>query len=256
MFDATTKAESYSERAFYSDQILPVAIYSNNFGMGRLALSCALFGMGRGPRNPALNVELQTFRGGVVSYTGPELRQDDATVLMGLIHAVRKGLVSDCSQFKPREFCASIGWSGDCTKTVKHLRECIERMQQSLLRVESDNGRGGRFHLVGDLIWEGQERWAVKLSATIIKLFEGGTTFLPIAERALLTDGMQTWLAGFIRAQSDEFSFATADLLKFSGSKADLTQFGKQLRETMPALKAAGVVKGFSFGRGRLRVER
>jgi hypothetical protein len=256
MYDAKATADHFDEQRFYAEKKLPKPIFDKSFGMGRIALSCALFGIRRGPRDVAVNANLETFRGGFISYEGPELRQDDAAVLEGLLHLGRKKLVSDYLSFKPREFCASIGWSGDCSKTVKKLRESIERMQRSLLRVCIDGNKGGRFHLVGDFVWEGEEKWGVNLSVTIIRLFEGGTTFLPIAERLQLTDGLQTWLAGFLRAQSDEDSFETKDLLRFSGSRQTVASFGDSLRDTMPVLQAAGVVKGFGFTRGRLRVLR
>lgn len=245
-------APSYAETVFNAERTLPVRLFDHSYGLGRHLLGSALFGIKRGER-ARVNLTLPTYRGAEIEYTGPELRQDDATVLLELVYRTRKGMVSDCVQFDPREFVKTIGWDAH-KKSVDKLRECVERMQESLVRLTAHD-RGLRTHLVGAFDWDGM-RWSVKLDARIVGLFEGGTTFIPKAERAFLTDGLQTWLAGFIRAQSDETRFELADLLKFSGSEAEVKTFGTQVRESMPKLVAAGVVKSFEFGRGYVRVER
>jgi hypothetical protein len=250
----------FQERAFEREQAntvarqkLPVKLYDSAYGLGRHLLGSALFGVKRGAREQ-VRVQLPSYRGVSVEYTGPELRQDDATVFLGLVHAVRNGLVHDELEIDPLKFAADLGWRRH-TESVAHLRECIERMQSALVRVCVGDS-GTRVQLVGFFEWKGLSRWKVSLHPRIVQLFAGGTTFLPRAERSQLTDGLQTWLAGFLRAQSDEVRFDIKDLLKYSGSEAELRRFGEHLRDTMPKLQAVGVVKGFRFGRGSLTVER
>jgi len=260
---------SYEEKKQRAERSLPVKLYPAVFGMGRHLLGCALFSVTKSSKGRVvsyrdngekvierreINVTLPSFRGASIEYKGPELRQDDATVWLALVHRTREGLVDATVEFDPREFAASIGWDAH-KKSVDKLAVCIERMQSALVRLTINETSGLRAALVGAFDWS-PERWSVRLDPRIVGLFEGGTTFLPRAERAQLTDGLQTWLASFLRAQSDENIFELADLAKFSGSEAVLKTFGEQVRETLPKLVAAGVVKGFSFGRGKLRVER
>lgn len=254
------ESPSYAERDFekreaaaVARQKLPVQLHESRYGLGRHLLGSSLFGVKRGERKH-INTQLPSYRGVTVEYTGPELRQDDATVFLGLVHSVRNGLVSDEFEFDPLDFACSLGWRRH-TENVGHLRECIERMQSALVRLCTGDS-GARVQLVGAFEWKGLKRWKVSLHPRIVQLFEGGTTFLPRDERAQLTDGLQTWLAGFLRAQSDEVRFDIKDLLAFSGSEAEMKRFGEHLRDTMPKLQAAGVVKGFRFGRGSMTVER
>jgi hypothetical protein len=233
---------------------LPTKLYDRSFGMGRLALSCALFGFGRGARQRFDAKVLETYRGGNITYSGPELRQDDQSVLLGLVYYIKDTLIADEIKFSPREFCRFIGWSG-CSTDVTKLRDCLERMTEAHLRITFGGNKGGMFSLVSQFTWDG-DKWSVWLAPTLRRLFEDGTTFLPIEERAALTDGLQTWLAGFLRAQSDVSTFGTDDLHKFSGTGASIKEFGRQLRDTMDRLQEVGVVKGFDFGRGRLTVQR
>jgi hypothetical protein len=259
---------SFDERKWKAERMLPAKLYPTVFGMGRHLLGCALFSVNRsgkglksertkGDRKAGerrdIRVMFPSYRGASIEYAGPELRQDDATVFVGLVHRVRDRMVHECIQFDPNEFVASIGWDVH-KKSVKKLLDCIKRLQRAVvcLRIE-DSGLSTQ--LVGSYQWSG-DRWAVNLDEKVVSLFAGGMTFLPREERAQLTDGLQTWLASFLRAQRDESIFEISELLKFSGSEAEPKRFGEHLRETMPKLQAVGVVTGFSFGRGKLRVER
>lgn len=254
-FNAATEQNakpSLAEKQHYAERTLPVQLYDHAYGLGRHLLGSALFGIKRGERQ-RVKLTLPTYRGAEIEYVGPELRQDDATVLLELVHRTRKSVIDTCVGFDPREFVKALGWDAH-KKSVEKLRGCIERMQESLVRLTAHD-QGLRTHLVGSFDWS-PERWIVNLDSRIVGLFQGGVTFIPKTERAALTDGLQTWLAGFIRAQSDETRFDLADLLRFSGSEAEAKTFGTQVRESMPKLVAAGVVKSFEFGRGRMTVVR
>jgi hypothetical protein len=232
--------------------MLPRKLYNNSTAMGRFALSCSLFGFNRGKVRPNLDVTLPTFGNGRVHYEGPELRQDDLAVLEGLIVLTRDRLLTAPLQFKAGKFCESIGWSNS-TNDKKKMADCLERMRKASIRIVIDSKTGGVFSLVGDLEWSA-EGWTVQLSPTIRKLFDGGMTFLPLTDRQLLTDGMQTWLAGFLRAWRNVDKFDTEDLHKYSGSKASLKEFGRELKATLQKLQAVGIIHGFESGRGWVSV--
>jgi hypothetical protein len=170
------------------------------------------------------------------------------------VHCVRETVVDDCVAFDPKEFVKELGWDAH-KKSVDKLKDCIERMQSAMVRLTVNDKAGHRAALVGSFTWT-PERWFVRLDPNIVGLFEGGITFLPRAQRAMLTDGLQTWLASFLLAQSDEVIFILADLHKYSGSEAAVKTFGQQVRETLLKLVAVGVVKDFEFRRGKLIVKR
>jgi hypothetical protein len=264
------KNRSLDEKQHRASRMLPVPLYKTNFGTGRHVLSTALFGVtksgkgkveerGEDDRKTGERKDIKkvfpSFRGNAtIEYQGPELRQDDETVHLGLVHCVRDTVVDDCVSFDPREFVKGLGWDAH-KKSVDKLKDCIERMQSAMVRLTVNENTGHRAALVGSFTWT-PERWSVRLDANLLSLFEGGTTFLPRAQRAKLTDGLQTWLASFLLAQNDEVVFSLADLHKFCGSEAAVKTFGEQVRETLPKLVAVGVVKDFGFRRGKLIVER
>jgi hypothetical protein len=268
IYSAPEEKMTLAEKIWRSERMLPKKLYPTVYGMGRHILGCAMFSVNRsgkglkaereaGDRKAGERRDIKkvfpSYRGASIEYAGPELRQDDKTVLLGLIHRVRDRMVHECIEFDPNEFVVSLGWD-DHKKSVKKLEDSIKRMQRSVVCLTIDDA-GFSTQLVGEFQWRG-DRWAVNLSERIVGLFAGGTTYLPMAERAQLTDGLQTWLASFLRAQSDEAFFQISDLYKYCGSEAEIKTFGTELRKTMPKLVDVGVVKGFKFGRGKLSVER
>jgi hypothetical protein len=253
-FEAERKTEEARRKKFIAENlVLPRKLYNNSTAMGRFVLSCALFGFGRGKERAVVKVTLPTFGNGRVHYEGPELRQDDLAVLEGLIAMTRETvLLTTPLKLHPGQFCKSIGWSNSSNDKTK-LQDSIERMRKSDLRIVIDSKTGGLFHLVGDFEWD-VDCWMVHLSPTIRRLFEGGQTFLPLSDRQLLTDGLQTWLAGFLRAWRNVGRFGTEDLLKYSGSKSSLKEFGRELKGTLQKLKDVGIIADFEAGRGWVAV--
>lgn len=265
-----SKNLTFDEKQDRAKRMLPVSLSKNSFGTGRHILSTALFGVtksGKGKiaargeddrkagERKGIKKVFPSFRGGAyIEYQGPELRQDDGTVHLGLVHNVRATEVNNCVSFDPMEFVKGLGWDAH-KKSVDKLKDCIERMQSAMVRLTVNDDTGHRAALVGSFTWT-RECWSVMLDPHIIGLFKGGITFLPRAQRAKLTDGLQTWLASFLLAQNDEVVFILADLHKFSGSEAAVKSFGEQVRESLPKLVAVGVVKDFEFRRGKLIVKR
>lgn len=248
------RAEAERKKFIADNLVLPRKLYNNSTAMGRFVLSCSLFGFGRGKERAVANVTLPTFGNGRVHYQGPELRQDDLAVLEGLIAMTREtALLTTPLTFQPSQFCLSIGWSNG-TKDREKLKDSLTRMRKADLRIVIDSKTGGLFHLVGDFEWAA-EGWTVRLSPTIRRLFEGGQTFLPLSDRQSLTDGMQTWLAGFLRAWRNVDQFSTEDLLKYSGSKSSLKEFGRELKNTLRKLRDVGIIAGFEAGRGWVSVQ-
>jgi hypothetical protein len=259
---AAADKEAARKKYVAENLVLPRKLWNNSTAMGRFALSCSLFGFGRGER-ANLQVTLPTFGNGRVHYEGPELRQDDLAVLEGLISLTRDNeLLTEPLRVKPAEFCVSIGWSKSSSDKQK-LLESITRMRKSDLHIVIDSKNWGMFHLIGD-IGESEDvdgnkaddgGYNVCLSPTIRRLFAGGMTFLPLTDRQLLTDGLQTWLAGFLRAWRNVDRFSVEDLYRYSGSKQkQVREFGRDLKDALKKLQAVGIIQGFESGRGWVEV--
>src|SRR5690606_15264586 len=172
--------DSFAESQFYADRSLPVKLYKNSLGMGREILCSQIFLVGRGER-PRREVTVTSFRGAQVHYRGPELRQDDARVLEFLVHAVRGKTATAAIHFVPLQFVEHMGWDAHKT-SVEKLRGCIERMQESVLKIA--RGRASvSAQLVGEFAVHEDGTWTVNLHRSIVEIFEGGCTYLPLEEQ-------------------------------------------------------------------------
>lgn len=247
-----TREVTMQEQQERAEKTLPVRLYNRTLGMDRDVLSSAVFRVGRGAREQ-LDVTLQSVRGTQLRYRGPELRQDDARVLEFLVHAVRRGYATAAISFDALEFVEHIGWDRH-KRSVEKLEDCLDRMQGARLNI----ARGAAFvsvQLVAKVGGEGQQR-TVQLHSEITHLFEGSVTFVPLEERRALSDGIPSWLAGFLYANDDEDLFEIADLHKHSGSGGKVGKFQENLREAAVKLEKLKAVQRIEFPRGKLRVYR
>ena len=64
---------------------------------------------------------------GRITYTGEELRQDDATVWLQLIQIASDTTLGTPVEFTPYSFCKAVGWTPS-GETYAHLRKCLTRL--------------------------------------------------------------------------------------------------------------------------------
>jgi plasmid replication initiation protein len=73
---------------------------------------------------------------GEITYTGRELRQDDETVWLQLIHLARELPLGELVEFTAYSFIKSLGWNNSA-KSYTRLRDSLECMQATALTVYS-----------------------------------------------------------------------------------------------------------------------
>lgn len=251
--------ESVQEKEFYAQKRLDYwvpgyTLYDNQLAMGRQILSSEVFAAARGERK-FVKVEIATY--GLhtrrVRYEGEQLRQDDARVLSFLLHEVRNRPVDGVIDIKPYEFVKHIGWSASGANVDK-LKACIKRMQRGLLEVEI-KGSFVSAQLVRDFEGNAKE-WSVRLHPNIVHLFaDCRPTFFSKEGRMKLEDGLQSWLAGFLKANNDERVFDLSELRERSGwNGTDAREFTKSMKSAMEKVQAAGFVGSYEFTYGRMKV--
>jgi len=140
---------------------------------------------------------------GRITFTGWELRQDDETVWMQLIHLAKQVPPGEPVEFSPRRFCESIGWA-ICEKSYVRLRGCLTRMQANSLSVYSDRLKSGiSLSMVPKFAWQDSERSALKkyrvqVAPELVALFDGGHfSRIEWEQRLSLPVGVATWLHGY-----------------------------------------------------------
>jgi hypothetical protein len=71
-----------------------------------------------------------------ILFTGKELRQDDETVWLRLIHLARENGLSKPFQFTPYSFCKAINWPIN-GQSFDRLDKCMTRLQTTSLKIAS-----------------------------------------------------------------------------------------------------------------------
>jgi hypothetical protein len=223
-----------------------------SYGMNADILCSALFGVAKGSERRVVDGVMrltrkhirQVFRttnGATIEYRGEELRQSDLTVLLELLH-LRAGMAASCEiEFSPYTFCSQIGWS-DSRADADRLKESLLRMRQSIVIVERDGAKGGTVGFVSQFSWDGA-KWTVTIDERIGGLFSVKPTYLIIAQRKALSQGLQTWLYGYVRANRCGWAVPLETIHNACGSESkNMQEFARSVREALKKLAAIHVV--------------
>ena len=161
---------------------------------------------------------------GRVTYTGEELRQDDETVWLQLLHMARERSVGCVVDFTPYSFCKAIGWAID-GRSYKRLRACLTRLQATALEIHSQRlGEGISLSMIPIFRWWDENtgkalpRYQVTIAHALVKLFEGTNyTRIEWEQRLALPDGIATWLHGYYATHSQPYSINLSTIQKGAG---------------------------------------
>jgi hypothetical protein len=241
-------------------------MHRTTYAMNAAILCSALFGVGTGTLavgadgkkrfiRQYIERAFPTTNGAIIEYRGKELGQDDLTVLLGLLNH-HAGKATSCAlEFAPSTFCTQLGWS-DSKHNVIRLQECLLRLRGAYLVIRTKKngeapqsnlaraiGSGWTLGFVADFAWEGLAHWSVHLDSRIDQLFETAPTYLIAAKRKSLSEGLQTWLYGYVEANTCAYGVPLETLHKACGSAAPLKEFARQVRDALPKLAAVGAVR-------------
>lgn len=184
------------------------------------------------------------------TYHGPELRQADALVFMGLVNMVRDIKVGTLVSFEPSEMCRWLYtyYDGDART---RLRESIHRLQHALLRFESFS-----VQLAQKFTYPKRGPWSVMLDPDIVRLFatESKRVWLDFELRRTLPDGLTSWLYTYIESQTRLIPQPTQTIQELCGSDAcDARSFQIILRRSLKALVERDIIDdGFFIKSGTL----
>jgi hypothetical protein len=223
-----------------------------SYGMNTDILCSALFGIAKGSEKRVIDgvVRLtrkhirqvyKTTNGASIEYRGEELRQTDLTVLLELLH-MRAGMATSCEiEFSPYTFCSQIGWS-DSKADAEKLKDSLLRMRQSIVIVERNGTKGSTVGFVSQFSWD-EAKWSVTIDERIGGLFSIKPTYLIIAQRKALSQGLQTWLYGYIRANKCGWAVPLETIHEACGSESkNMQEFARSVREALKRLAAINVV--------------
>lgn len=205
----------------------------------RSFFTCRLFHVKstKAKREPSLAFALDAKAADGARYVGPELRQGDGFVFMALLNLCRDYRVGKQACFDVAAMCVAL-WGSYNGQQRKRLKECIRRLQRSTIEFS-------RFtvQLVQRFEHPGFGEWSVSLDPDIVELFRGQQEIwldLPLWRR--LSEGLTTWLYGYVRSQRKLIPTPIDYLRERCGSDADDKYFREALGKSLKQLAGEGVI--------------
>lgn len=189
------------------------------------------------PREKQVEFVLTGTENGSVRYEGPELRQDDGLVFMALLNIARDVRVGKSVSFSAQSVCeALLGYyDGSCRPRLKAI---ISRLQGAFLHFPTF-----RVQLVQRFDFPQRGLWTVSLDTDIVQLLtKQSAVWLDLHQRLSLTNGLTSWLYGYVRSQTSLIPTKVDRLRKQSGSEGALDGFRESLKTAMGVMSGAQVV--------------
>lgn len=237
----------------FDDAVYLPEIRPTSYAMCADILCSALFGTAKGTARTIVDgvtfhdrayiqTTFKTTNGAFIEFRGKELRQDDLTVLLQLI-SLRAGMATSCEiEFSPYAFLTKMGWSNN-NISLGHLRECLMRLRQAIVIIERGGNKGEVSGFLSEFSWEGRIHWSVQVDHRMVALLGTAPTYLIISKRKQLSEGLQTWMYGYIRANLCGWAVPLELIHAASGSQAkNMVEFARSVREVLKKLTGIGVV--------------
>ncbi len=164
------------------------------------------------PRLYLKKAEIFVIGKGKITYTGEELRQDDETVWLQLIHLAKDMPLGRPVEFTPYYFCKCIGWNTSGRDYVR-LREILNRLQATSLEIYSGHLKEGlSLSMLPMFRWKDHasnaslKKYQVAIAPELLHLFgKNHFTQLEWKQRLSLPLGIATWLHGYFASHKDNF---------------------------------------------------
>ncbi len=225
-FEAET--ETHFPRAKYAPRDVP---------MPPRFLHCSLFNAA-GPQTPRHAHVVDFFpvsSGGFLYYEGPELRQEDETVLLYLL-GLAQGKVADWPvTLNPKAACVEMGWSKrEKDSNPERLEASLNRMVGATVQYfDKENIPRWKTGLVWQVKYDSSTSWEVRLPVSMLSAFES-PIFVNRKARAQLPTGFPSWLFGQICANNCKIPFSFETLRSLSGSSlSNPYELARLIRKTM-----------------------
>lgn len=199
-----------------------------------------------------------------IQYRGEELRQDDASVFMTLLHLARHFPLGQPIHFTAYSMLKELGWSINKAE-YQHLKECCDRLSATNVTVAIEKrttakglsnsaSAGYAGSLIRSFAWrdsEGQQlsQWYVLLEPKIAQLFSENTfSLFAWSERKLIGGRapLALWLHSFLITHREPLPISVPKYYELSASRAkDMADFRRRLRAALQKLVDIKFLKSF-----------
>lgn len=238
----------------------------NSFARG--ALFTAAKSDGKIKRDFYEGKHVATLAGINIEYRGQELRQDDYSVLLAILHFGRHYELGKPIPFTAYTMLKELGWSIN-TAEYKHLRECCSRLSATSVSVTQSAidqlGGGYEGSLIRSFAWKDEKgkqlsQWVVLLEPNISALFaDPSFTLMSPAERKAIggRSPLAQWLHSFLSTHREPYPISVTKYHELSASRSDnMNDFRRRLKVALTRLIEVGFLKEFSIKSDIVHVKR
>lgn len=206
------------------------------------------------PRAYIKNADIAVIGGGRITYRGEELRQDDETVWLQLIHMAKEGPLGQITEFTPYSLCKAIQWP-ICKGSYDRLRACLHRMQATSLSVYSERLKSGvSLSMIPVFAWQDEDKqtlkkYRVQVAPQLVELFgDVHYTQMEWSQRLALPDGIATWLHGYYASHKTPNDIKLDTIKRGSGITTESPSRLRQLIEkALSELAKVGFLAGWEI---------
>lgn len=198
-----------------------------------------------------------------IRYTGEELRQDDETVFMQLIHLTQHQPFAEDIQFTPYSFLKLIRWPNNGHYHHK-LHTIIDRLNATGITITMKGCVYGgslvsNFVYLDEITHEKRKEWLVCLDPKIINLFQNsGYCHIIWAQRVALKKPLAQWLQAYYATHKEPYPVKIETIRDLSGSKTlALKSFRETLKKAFDELVKVGFLTSYLIDKqGLVHVKR
>jgi len=216
------------------------------------------------PRENLKDATIFMIGGGRITYRGEELRQDDETVWLQLIHLAKEQQAGAFVEFTPYAFCKAIHWPLK-GQSYTRLKESLQRMVATGLSVYSKRlKKGVTLSMIPAFEWRDMEkeanlpRWRVQIAPQLVEMF-GDVHFsrMEWEQRLELPVGLATWLHGYLASHKEPYPIKLETIKKGAGLTTEDKSHLKELVESaLQALKNVNFLSDWNIEDDLVSVQR
>jgi hypothetical protein len=235
----------------------------NSFARG--ALFTAAKSDSKEDREYLRDKRIATVNGIKILSQGEELRQDDCSVWLTILHFGRRYELGQAIPFTAYQMLKELGWSINSAE-YNHLRECFKRLKGTSVEVSDEKGTiGYTGSLIRSFSWkdtsgEKLSSWTVELDPKVAALFgDLSFTLLDPAERKAIggRSPLAQWLHLFLCTHREPFAISVRKYHELSASRAsNLNDFRRRLKAALVRLEEIGFLKDFEIKEDVVHVKR
>ena len=205
------------------------------------------------------NADIALIGTGRIRYTGEELRQDDETVWLQILHMAKDKPLEDIIEFSAYSILKSLGW-GTTAFYYKKLEDSLNRMSATNVVIESERlGKACGVSIIRKYEKSGDgSYWRVWIEREMKHLFDGSFyTLTEWEQRLSLPLGIATWLHAYLASHRKPYDIKIETIVHGAGlTMAETKHSTEQIKKALASLEKVGFLKSWKIENGKVSVQR